>query len=152
VDGLWADKLAIGEVLVRYATGIDRRDWPRFRTCWTDDVETDYAGLRIDGVDALTDYMTAAHRDMGETRHQLSNFAIDVDGDTATARSYVHAVLMVRPGDPEAYIDVIGSYDDDLVRAAEGWRIRRRAFTLVRMLTPGLTPDWTAPLNDASPA
>ncbi|MBL7500612.1 nuclear transport factor 2 family protein [Frankia sp. CNm7] len=145
------DQAQISEVLTRYSTGIDRRDWELFRTCWTEDVEADY-GLRFSGVDAITEYMTTAHRDMGDTRHQLSNFVIDVAGDRATARSYVHAVLMVRPDDPNAWIDVIGSYDDVLLRTADGWRISRRAFHLVRMLNSNVTPDWQAPLRDATPA
>ncbi|OHV36055.1 MULTISPECIES: nuclear transport factor 2 family protein [Pseudofrankia] len=148
MDGLREDQAQISEVLIRYATGIDQRDWKLFRTCWTDDVEADY-GLRLSGAEAITDYMTTAHRDMGDTRHQLSNLVIDVTGDRATARSYVHAVLMIRPDDPNAFIDVIGSYDDVLVRTADGWRISSRSFHLVRMLTTGADIDWTAPLRSA---
>ncbi|WP_081438707.1 nuclear transport factor 2 family protein [Pseudofrankia asymbiotica] len=146
MDGLREDKAQISEVLIRYATGIDQRDWELFRTCWTDDVEADY-GLRLSGADAIMDYMATAHRDMGDTRHQLSNLVIDVTGDQATARSYVHAVLMIRPDDPNAFIDVIGSYDDTLVRTTDGWRIGRRTFHLVRMITTGGSPDWEAPLR-----
>ena len=36
----------IAEVIVRYATGIDTRDWDLFRTCFTDDVQADYAQAR----------------------------------------------------------------------------------------------------------
>ena len=35
----------IAEVLVRYATGIDRRDWTLFRTCFTDDCDADYGDI-----------------------------------------------------------------------------------------------------------
>ena len=34
------DRQDISELLVRYATGIDRRDWPLFRTVFTDDCRT----------------------------------------------------------------------------------------------------------------
>ncbi len=36
----------IAEVLVRYATGIDRRDWALLRSCFTDDCEADYGDNR----------------------------------------------------------------------------------------------------------
>ena len=39
------DHHKITEVLVRYATGIDSRDWKLFRTCFTDDAHFDYGYL-----------------------------------------------------------------------------------------------------------
>ena len=42
--------------------------------------------------------MITSHADMGHTMHRLSNLAITVDGDTATARSYVDAILMAADG------------------------------------------------------
>lgn len=132
------DQTQIGEVLIRYASGIDQRDWPLFRTCWTNDVVADYDTLgRFSGVDAITDAMTTAHQNMGPTYHRLSNFVIDVDGDRASARSYVHAILMVVPGDSANWVEAIGSYDDVLVRTDEGWRISRRTSRVARMLTGG---------------
>jgi hypothetical protein len=49
----------------------------------------------------------------------------------------VHAVLMVTPDDNGLWVDVIGRYDDELVRGADGWRIRRRVTHTPRMLTGG---------------
>jgi len=92
-----SDHELITDVLVRYATGIDTKDWALFRTCFTDDVQADYGegvGSWTD-VDAITEYMTVMHRDMVDTKHMLSNFAIEVDGDRASASTYVHAVLVV---------------------------------------------------------
>jgi hypothetical protein len=81
--------------------------------------------------------MTTAHQNMGPTYHRLSNFVIDVEGDRATARSYVHAILMVVPGDSANWVEAIGSYDDVLVRTREGWRISRRTSRVARMLSAG---------------
>ncbi len=47
------DRQDISELLVRYATGIDRRDWPLFRTVFTDDCVLDYGEIgHWTGVDA----------------------------------------------------------------------------------------------------
>ncbi len=125
-----ADTQDITEVLVRYATGIDRRDWDLFRTCFTDDVLAEYEGIETwHGVDAITAFMDEAHATMGHTLHRLSNLAVTVDGDTATARSYVDAVLMDAGG--ERGHNTVGFYDDELVRTADGWRIAHRRFTPV---------------------
>ncbi|MBV9952734.1 MAG: nuclear transport factor 2 family protein [Acidimicrobiia bacterium] len=128
----------IAEVLVRYATGIDRRDWTLFRSCFTDDLRADYgdSGGTFDSSDAITDFMTTSHAEMGHTMHKLSNLAITVDGDTATARTYVDAVLMARDGRPG--LNPIGFYDDELVRTDDGWRIAARRFTMVHLRTLGL--------------
>jgi len=49
------DRQDICELLVRYATGIDRRDWPLFRTVFTDDCELDYGySGSWSGFDAVT--------------------------------------------------------------------------------------------------
>lgn len=125
-----ADEHDIAAVLVRYATGIDRRDWSRFRSCFTDDVVAEYEGIDTwRGVDAITSFMEMAHAGMGHTMHRLSNLAIEVAGDTAIARSYVDGILMAADGG--SGLNPIGFYDDELVRTPDGWRIARRRFTPV---------------------
>lgn len=125
-----ADEHDIERVLLRYATGIDRRDWDLFRTCFTDDARCDYEGLEPwRSADEITEFMAASHADMGHTMHRLSNLAVTVDGDTATARTYVDAVLMAPDG--QTGLNPRGFYDDELVRTDAGWRIARRTFTNV---------------------
>ncbi len=74
----------IAEVLLRYATGIDRRDWPLFRSVFTEDCELDYGEIGSwKGVDAVTEFMQQAHSMAGHTMHRLTNQVIAVDGDKA---------------------------------------------------------------------
>jgi 3-phenylpropionate/cinnamic acid dioxygenase small subunit len=136
-----SDHDLITDVLVRYATGIDTRDWDLFRTCFTDDVQADYGpavGLWTD-VDAITEYMDVMHRDMLDTKHFLSNFVIEVSGDTASASTYVHAILVVT-NDPLTWYEPVGRYEDRLVRTVDGWRISRRTFHQTRMLSSHQLP------------
>jgi 3-phenylpropionate/cinnamic acid dioxygenase small subunit len=135
------DQAQISDVLIRYATGIDQRDWPLFRTCWTADVDVDYGDIgTFSGVDAITGFMARMHDGMGPTHHFMSNFVIDVEGGHAAARSYVHAILVVTQDDSANWIDVLGNYADEFVRTVEGWRIRRRTARMARMLTGGAIP------------
>jgi 3-phenylpropionate/cinnamic acid dioxygenase small subunit len=130
------DRQDISELLVRYATGIDRRDWPLFRTVFTDDCELDYGEIGTwQGVDAVTDFMDKTHAMAGHTLHRLTNQAITVEGDDATARTYIDAVIMF--GDNQAGVNAWGFYDDKIVRTTDGWRIARRRFTQVRVATFG---------------
>jgi 3-phenylpropionate/cinnamic acid dioxygenase small subunit len=130
------DRQEISDLLVRYATGIDRRDWPLFRTVFTDDCELDYGEIGAwSGVDAVTDFMEQTHAPAGHTLHRLTNQTIAVDGDSAVARTYVDALIMF--GDNQSGVNGIGFYDDEIVRTPHGWRIARRRFTAVRIATVG---------------
>jgi 3-phenylpropionate/cinnamic acid dioxygenase small subunit len=126
------DRQDISDLLVRYATGIDRRDWPLFRTVFTDDCELDYGEIGSwKGVDAVTEFMQHAHAMAGYTLHRLTNQAITVDGNKAAARTYIDAVIMA--GDNQAGVNAWGFYDDEIVRTGGEWRIARRRFTHVRV-------------------
>jgi 3-phenylpropionate/cinnamic acid dioxygenase small subunit len=131
-----AAKQDIAEVLVRYATGIDRRDWELFRSCFASDCLAEYEGIGTwESADAITAFMVSAHDGMGHTMHRISNIAIDVhgDGDRAVARSSVDGILMAADG--QSGLNPIGFYDDELVRTPDGWRIARRTFTMVTFRT-----------------
>jgi len=65
--------------------------------------------------------------------HRLTNQAIRVDGDRASSRTYVDAVIMF--GDNQSASTRSVFYDDEIVRTAAGWRIARRRFTQVRLTT-----------------
>ena len=130
------DRQDISDLLVRYATGIDQRDWPLFRTVFTDDCELDYGEIGIwRGIDAVAEFMEQSHATAGHTMHRMSNQVIIVDGDKAEARTYVDALILV--GDNTAGVNAIGFYDDEIVRTNDRWRIVRRRFTPVRVTTFG---------------
>jgi 3-phenylpropionate/cinnamic acid dioxygenase small subunit len=133
-----AAKQDIAEVLVGYATGIDRRDWDLFRSCFASDCLAEYEGIGTwESADALTDFMVSAHAGMGHTMHRLSNITIAVHGEgdvgRAVARSSVDAILMAADG--QSGLNPIGFYDDELVRTPDGWRITHRTFTMVTFRT-----------------
>ncbi len=126
----------ITAVLVRYATGIDCRDWPLFRTCFIEDCHLDYGDIGVwDGVDAVVEFMVAAHAGAGHTMHRMTNMAVDVHGEEAEARTYVDALIL--SPDDQAGVNAIGFYDDRFLHTPDGWRIARRDFTAVRLLSVG---------------
>ena len=128
------DRQDIRDVLIRYATGVDRRDWPLFRTVFTDDCELDYGEIgHWRGIDAVVEFMVAAHEMAGHTLHRITNQAVSVDGDAATAQAYVDALIMSQ--DNTSGVNAAGFYDDELIRTDTGWRIRRRRFTTVMVRT-----------------
>ncbi len=128
------DRQDISDLLVRYATGIDRHDWLLFRTVFTADCQLDYGEIGAwNGVDAVTEFMQLSHQEV-QTLHRMSNQAITVNGDTAVARTYVDMVMV---GVGASGVNAIGYYDDEIVRTDDGWRIASRRFTSLRLSTFG---------------
>lgn len=131
--------LGVSAVLVRYATGIDQRDWELFRSCFTPDCAIDYGEIGTwKGADEITAFMTAVHEHCGYSLHRISNVAVETLPDGARARSYVDAVIM----DPDNRdgVRAIGFYDDQFVLSERGgWQIANRTFTTVHVGTVGST-------------
>ena len=70
----------VADVLVRYATGIDSRDWALFRSCFTDDCEADYGEIGVwHSADEITEWMRATHEPCGHTLHRITNQAVTGD-------------------------------------------------------------------------
>ena len=126
----------VTDILVRYATGIDRRDWPLFRSCFTDDCDVDYGDIGVwHGADAITTYMDQTHAACGYSLHRITNQAMTPNGDGVAASSYVDAIIM--DGENRRGVHAVGFYDDELVVTADGWRISRRRFTMVLATSVG---------------
>jgi hypothetical protein len=128
------DERQITAVLVRYATGIDRRDWKLFATCFTKDVVSDYDGIGSwKSRDEIVERMRKGHQKIGPTMHKLTNFVIAGSGDHATATSYIDALLMpLEPGGTVRRAN--GRYEDELVREKDGWKISKRHFVSVQVI------------------
>jgi len=126
----------VADVLVRYATGIDRRDWALFHSCFTEDCDADYGAIGVwRGADAITEWMERSHEPCGHTLHRITNPAVTPHGDGVAARSYVDAIVMA--ADNRSGTRAVGYYDDELVNSDDGWKIARRRFTMV-LLEMGL--------------
>lgn len=124
--------LDVCELLVRYASGIDRRDWKLLRSCFTDDCVADYGDVgRWSSGDEITEWMRTTHEPLGHTLHRITNQAVSTDGEAVEARSYVD-VIALGPGNVGG-VQAAGFYDDVLVRTDAGWKIAKRRYTMVRV-------------------
>ncbi len=125
------DERETAAVILRYADAIDRRDWPLFASCFTEDMEADYGELgRWRGRALFVDRMEKGHEGWGPTLHRMTNLVIAGEGEEATATSYVDALLM--PGASHRKIRrACGWYHDRLLRQSDGWKIRYRRFAAV---------------------
>jgi hypothetical protein len=118
---------------MRYATGIDSRDWALFRSCFADGLHADYGPFGIwTSPEAISEAMERMHAAVGPTLHRITNIVTSGMSDGVKVRSYVGAILL--PKEPEGPIHrACGYYDDEFVKVNEGWKIMRRKFTGIHL-------------------
>jgi 3-phenylpropionate/cinnamic acid dioxygenase small subunit len=119
------DRLAVSDVLTRYATAMDSRDWELLGSCFTEDARLDYDTSGEFGRKDFVVHCAEGLAKMKATQHCVTNHVIALDGDHARATSYVIA-QHVREND--ATFTLGGTYHDELVRSGADWRIASRRF------------------------
>lgn len=122
-----ADRIAVEDLLTRYATAVDRRDWDLYRTVFTPDAEVDYAsaGGIAGTLDEVVEFLAATLPMFEMTQHVVGNVDLTVDpddGDRATLTATFTNPMRLPDGDVWF---TGGWYHHDLVRTPDGWRSRR---------------------------
>lgn len=121
------DRLEIADVLARYASAIDERDWKRLATCFTPDAIGAYGpGAPREGYPAIEALCRATLEPLDASQHLVGSIEIRVEDDRARSRCSVQAQHIRRGlSEGDSYL-LGGTYRDDWIRTADGWRIRRR--------------------------
>lgn len=141
------DRQAIGELAVRYASGIDRRDWALYRACFTDPCHFDFSSWsgRPGGAmpaDVWVDNVRRTNGSFDATQHLLGNLVLCFDAADADRASYeieLQAQHFFRPETLTAHgwdADTVnwcllgGHYSNRVVRTDEGWRMEHCQLTV----------------------
>lgn len=142
------DKDEIHDVMLRYARGVDRRDWEAVRSAFFEDAtdhHADFKGRR----DALVDWVSANHAQVAKSQHFLGNSLIEFAGDAVALVETYFQVVLELGGEAQAHramlvsegkeapapggrtrVEVLGRYVDRFEKRDGEWRIgeRRVAF------------------------
>ncbi|HEY1517950.1 MAG TPA: nuclear transport factor 2 family protein [Solirubrobacteraceae bacterium] len=122
-----SDRDEICDLHARYNHYMDSYERDAFVDLFTADGSWELVGLaKHEGRSALAAFIDGLREAAGQRRHHhcVFNEAIDVDGDRATARSYVVDWLFP-PGEPPR-LTAVGRYCDELRREDGRWRFVRR--------------------------
>jgi hypothetical protein len=128
----------ISDVVNRYATGIDRRNWPLYRSCFADQVEMDFTSWsggeprRISGDEWVAGVRQTLSA-FDATQHVSTNHVHEIDGDEATCVSYMMALHYLAEGpapDQRRMHGIGGFYTNRLRRSPDGWRIHACKLTV----------------------
>jgi ketosteroid isomerase-like protein len=109
----------------RYHECINQNQLADIPNLFTEDGELDIGYLgRARGRPKITKFFAAVPALLDFVKQFIHNHAVEVDGDRATAVSYLEAKSVSRG---KAYL-VAGRYDDVCVRTPDGWRFASMKF------------------------
>ena len=123
-----SDRIEIDDLLKRYTSAIDGKDYALLDTCFLPDAHVDYvsSGGIAGAYPEVRAWLEKALAIFSASVHSITNSEVELDGDRAKSRTVVHNP-MVFPGEKASQIfTVFAYYHDELVRTEEGWRIARR--------------------------
>ena len=137
------DKADIIEVLNLYAFTLDAHQWDLFDRVFAEDVTADFgpAGAAWAGLADFKRSFAEFHDTLDSHQHTMTGHLVQVDGDRAHAFSYGNWLLGREAAEGGPSWLGTGWYDDELVRTAAGWRIRRRVCRLQSWSGNPLVPE-----------
>jgi len=134
IDAL-IDRAEISDVVLRYATALDSRDWSLYRSIFTDPLTVDFSSWSGDpevtlAVDEWVALVRQTLSGFDATHHLSSNHVIRLSGDAASCVSYMVARhYLVLDGERRMH-SIGGHYTNRLVRGADGWKITHCTLTV----------------------
>ena len=124
------DRLAITDLLHRYAEAIDTGTFDALGEIFTPDAAIDYSAMGGVAL-AYGEMRLWLEKMIGNVpgrMHMLGNIMISLNGDSATATAYLLNAMVFSP---DATTLIGGKYNDTLVRTSDGWRISSRRLDMV---------------------
>jgi hypothetical protein len=125
------DKIAIGELVARFAHCSDYGDWVGLEALFTEDVVTEMEGipLRYEGIVAQIAHARESDaQTAGKNRHYNFNLYVEEQNGEVVAR-YMFANVNAGSVPMKAQIVTSGTMRDTVRKTPEGWKIARRYVT-----------------------
>jgi 3-phenylpropionate/cinnamic acid dioxygenase small subunit len=112
----------ISDLIGRYCMLFDDENWAGLEELWADDAAFVVEDVAFEGRRRLMDFLSHCLPTGYRTKHMISRPVVELaaDGLTATARTDVVWIAANFEN------TIVGRYEDDLVRSADGWRFARR--------------------------
>ncbi|MFQ3894802.1 nuclear transport factor 2 family protein [Sphingobium sp. R-7] len=120
------DRAEIRDVMLRYCRGVDRCDHGLTLSAYHKGA-TDHHGSFVGSAEEFADWAIRLHREqLVWTSHYITNHYCEIEGDSATAETYVQAILRYESDDKLFDIVGCGRYLDKLERRDGKWGIVER--------------------------
>ena len=126
---VFEDRVAINDVLARYADGVNRRDVDIWGASWDQEGEWRLFGPDpVRGRDAIVAAWREAMAGYPFVVMIVSQGSVEIEGDHATGRSYSSEVAQSADG---KRLRVQGCYDDQYRKRDGQWGFASRSFTVL---------------------
>ena len=121
---------AIKQEKSRYVYCLDVRDWDGVLEHYTEDAKVDFGDLgQYEGSEEMVKYFKEDFPPLiSFTIHMTQDPIIEVNGDTAKGRWYMHESLTFAATNRASW--GAARYDDELVRVNGKWKVRRCNITI----------------------
>ena len=124
------DRRQLQDVMLSYAAAVDDRDMARYRACFAEDAEIiGFGEETVTGADAWTASVESQLDAFSSTQHLMSPQLAAITGDTASARTDVQALHVLKGGNG-AMFTLWATYLTDFVRKDDGWKISRHELVI----------------------
>ena len=133
------DRAHIRDVILRYARGIDRRDWDLVAACFVPGAIADYLFVPAAPIEQVIPAIRDALNRFASTMHTMGNQLIELDHDRADSETYAVCYHRIEAAEPQLF--TVGmKYFDELTRRDDGWRIAKRSITFEWQSTVPMAP------------
>ena len=120
-----ADRIALMDVMCKYAKAVDERDPALYRSLFADDAVIEgFRGGNLQGADAWLEQWKKALEPYAATQHLLSLQLATVNGDTAQCRTDVQALHYLKDK-PGTTVTLWATYEQEMKRIGGEWKIAR---------------------------
>ncbi|MGI9583962.1 MAG: nuclear transport factor 2 family protein [Acidimicrobiia bacterium] len=134
-----ADRSAVIRLMAQYIQGLDALDEALLARTFVKDAVAEYVGANFDmdvhleGIEAILAWIREnfGSREDAVPWHYVDTHVVEVEGDTATLRSYLH----------NRHMSSIGLYTVNARRTPQGWGIAKLHLE-GRILDPELFAKW----------
>ncbi len=145
-----SDRAEIQDLIVAEASAMDRRDWERWRDCFTPDAAIDYSENdgAVGSPAEIGAWLASVLGRFHSYQHLSSNAEIELgsggNSDRARVRTMQYIAVKMEASDGERVVFSGIWFRDEVRRTADGWRIEKRHEELAwRHNFPG---DFTPPV------
>ena len=121
-----ATRYAIERELIKFARGMDARDWAGLATILTEDATADYGQGELHGPDAIIGVIQSYLEACGPTQHLLGNLLVERDGDSAISHCYVCDTHLGAGANAHLNFRTLGDYHDRWRLIDGRWRLAER--------------------------
>jgi ketosteroid isomerase-like protein len=121
------DRQQISDVLYRYASSVDYKDFATLRSLFTDDAHGVYMTVAdLTGADEIVDWIDGMTAGKSWQHHKLTVYQIDFTGpDDASTLTY-HTSHQTDVGDDSSVTLIVARYRDKLRRVDGTWKITEK--------------------------